>query len=116
MKSSTKRNCDPGDRVLRLRDSIILAKKEICIERARLVTEAYKETEGEPTAVRRAKALRKVLEEMSIYISDGELIVGNQASKIRNAPLFPEYSYKWILEDMDSFATRPGEAIELYPG
>lgn len=116
MKSSTKRNCDPGDRVLRLRDSIILAKKEICIERARLVTEAYKETEGEPTAVRRAKALRKVLEEMSIYISDGELIVGNQASKIRNAPLFPEYSYKWILEDMDSFATRPGDKFRISEG
>jgi pyruvate formate-lyase/glycerol dehydratase family glycyl radical enzyme len=113
MKSSTKKNCDPGNRISRLRDSIILAEKEVCIERARLVTEAYKETEGEPTAVRRAKALRKILEGMSIYISDGELIVGNQASKIRNAPLFPEYSYKWILEDMDSFDTRPGDKFRI---
>ena len=113
MKSSTKRNCDPGDRILRLRDSILLAEKEICLERARLVTDTYKETEGEPTAVRRARALKKVLEEMPIYISDGELIVGNQASKIRNAPLFPEYSYEWILESMDSFATRPGDKFRI---
>ena len=37
-------------------------------------------------AIAVAKALKKVLEEMSIFILDGELLVGNQASTPRSAP------------------------------
>jgi pyruvate-formate lyase len=47
------------------------------LERARLVTESYKKTEGEPIAIRRAKALAHVLDNMTVYIRPGEMIVGN---------------------------------------
>ncbi|MEE8469780.1 MAG: formate C-acetyltransferase/glycerol dehydratase family glycyl radical enzyme, partial [Dehalococcoidia bacterium] len=50
-------------------------------ERARLYTESYQETDGQPAAVRAAKALAKTLAEMTIYISQEELIVGNRTSK-----------------------------------
>jgi len=50
---------------------------------------------------------------MDIYIHDGELIVGNQARKPRAAPLFPEYAHDWILSQMDTFATRPGDRFQL---
>jgi formate C-acetyltransferase len=38
---------------------------------------------------------------MSIFIAEDELIVGNQASKPRSSPIFPEFSYSWIVEEMD---------------
>ncbi|MDO4546573.1 MAG: formate C-acetyltransferase/glycerol dehydratase family glycyl radical enzyme [Clostridia bacterium] len=64
---------------------------EICVERADLVTQSYRASEGEPYIIRRAKALRYLLENMTIFIDDEELIVGNHAKKPRCAPLFPEF-------------------------
>ena len=46
-------------------------------ERAIYWTESYQQTEGEPETIRRAKALKNLLEKMTIYIEDDELIVGN---------------------------------------
>lgn len=66
-------------------------KPGICVERATLITESYKTTEGEPYIIRRAKGLKHLLENMTIFIDPEELIVGNHASKARYAPLFPEY-------------------------
>ena len=45
---------------------------EIGVERARLVTESYKQTEGEPYIIRRAKALKYILENMTIFIDEKE--------------------------------------------
>lgn len=50
------------------------------LERSRLITESYRETEGEPMVIRRAKALERILSEMTIYINDWERIVGNHAA------------------------------------
>jgi formate C-acetyltransferase len=47
------------------------------IERQRLITEAYKATEGEPMVRRRAKALEHILLNMTIYIQPWEMMVGN---------------------------------------
>lgn len=69
---------------------------KICLERARLYTESYKQTEGEPTALRRAKALAHILENMTIYITDGELVVGNYASSPAHLTYHPEYYWRWL--------------------
>jgi pyruvate formate-lyase/glycerol dehydratase family glycyl radical enzyme len=53
---------------------------KVDLQRSRLLTESYKQTEGEPITIRRAKALRHILANMDIYIQDWELIVGNFAS------------------------------------
>ena len=50
------------------------------LARSRLLTESYKQTEGEPMVLRRAKALKNVLLHMPIYIQDWERIVGNNVS------------------------------------
>ena len=42
----------------------------ICIERAKLVTESYKKTEGLPYIIRRAQALKDMLENMTIFIDE----------------------------------------------
>ena len=72
-------------RMGRLLKQAMEAKPSICIERARIWTESHKQTEGEPGIIRRAKALARVLDEMSIYISDDELIVGNHSSRPRGS-------------------------------
>ena len=50
------------------------------LQRSRLITEAYKETDGESMVLRRAKAFEKILSKMDIYIQDWERIVGSSAS------------------------------------
>lgn len=94
-----------SERVQRLRENA-LCQPSICIERGYLMTESYKETEGEPPIIRRAKAVEKILKEMTIGIEDDELIVGRATTKQRGAPLMPELSWKWYLDEMDSFSTR----------
>lgn len=66
------------------------------LERARYVTESYKETENEPMPIRRAKALAKVLEKMTVYIRRGEMVVGNYAVDSNSVPFYPELSWKWV--------------------
>ena len=50
------------------------------LQRSRLLTESFKETDGFPMAIRRAKALENILTKMDIYIQDWERIVGNNVS------------------------------------
>jgi len=68
--------------------------REMCFERARLMTRSYRQTEGEPAIVRRAKAFYAILDGLPICIDDGELIVGNVASKPRVAYFAPE-TFNW---------------------
>jgi len=104
-------------RTRQLRDTMLAVTPKLCSERARLYTESWKETEGEPTAIRRAKALEKVLSGMSIFIRPGELIVGNQASDVRAAPVFPEFYMRFITEELDGkpyrFEERPGDPFRV---
>ncbi|MDY7030735.1 MAG: pyruvate formate lyase family protein [Thermodesulfobacteriota bacterium] len=75
---------------------------KLCIERARLITESFKETEGESMVIRRAKALARILDKMTIYIQNGERIVGNFAGDPQSVSWYPEIQYKWLdkaLED-----------------
>ncbi len=94
-------------RTAQLRDELIATIPRICSERAYLVTQSMKETEGQPMVIRRAKALEKVLREMTIFIRPGELIVGNQASKLRAAPVFPEFAIQYLIEELDGNPMRP---------
>lgn len=69
---------------------------KLCLERARLVTESYRETEGEPMISRRAKALEKILDKMTIHIQPHERLVGNYASDPDAMVHFPELSWRWL--------------------
>jgi choline trimethylamine-lyase len=77
------------NRIAKLRAGM-LYPPELSIERAFFMTESYKETEGLPHVIRRASALEKILNGISIHIEDGELIVGIPTNKRRAAMLTPE--------------------------
>ncbi|MGQ9617213.1 MAG: glycyl radical protein [Spirochaetota bacterium] len=100
-------------RINKLREEVINAKPTVCTERARIYTEVYMKNEAKPLVVRRALALYETLRRMSIFIGEDELIVGNQSSRLRAAPIFPEYAVSWILNELDEFEKRPGDAFYL---
>ncbi len=93
-------------RTKKLKESLLNEKNEVCIERARLLTETYKKTENEHPYIRFSKAFKNVLENMTIFIQDDELIVGNRTSKPKGGPLFPEIRSDWIESDIDGISTR----------
>jgi len=100
-------------RVQKVRQDLLDVMPAICPERALLITESYKQSENEPYILRKAKALEAILSNMSIFIEDGQMIVGNQASSPRAAPIFPEYSIDWVIEELDSFASRSGDVFAI---
>ena len=100
-----------SERVRAQKERLLRTRPTVCTERARFYTEVYRKNEEKPLIIRRALALRETLARMSISIDDGELIVGNQSSRPRAAPIFPEYAVGWILEELDDFAERPGDAF-----
>lgn len=69
---------------------------KICLERARLMTEVYKTTDGEPMVLRRAKALAAILDNMTLFTRENELIVGCFASSETSLPTYPELYWRWL--------------------
>jgi len=94
------------ERIERLRKQVVDATSYICIERARIITDFYKQNKCLPTIELRTLAFKKILENISVYILPDELIVGHQSSKHRSAPLFPEFAVEWIKEEIDLFSVR----------
>jgi len=103
-----------------LRSLILRRQKGICLERALIVTASYRETEGEPMAVRRARAFQRICQEMSISIKPDELVVGQHASQPGLVPLFPETGARWIREGLlagdERFACLSGQQRDELAG
>lgn len=111
MKIDVNKLPGPASRAERIKERFMAITPEICVERAQLITDSYKETEAEPIYIRRAKALEKILTEMTIFIQDDELIVGNHCTKPRSSPVFPEFSCKWLEEELDRLEKRTGDVF-----
>jgi len=79
-----------NDRVAILRQQTLELKPWLSIERAKLVTEFDKNCTELSVPVRRALALQYILEHKTIYIGDGELIVGERGPSPKGTPTFPE--------------------------
>src|SRR6266568_2589914 len=96
---------DASARIAKLR-SRMLTMPEICVERGYLMTQSYRETENQPPVIRRAKALEKILREMTIRIEDGELLAGWATSKVRGGAILPEVQCGWLLDELETVSTR----------
>jgi len=78
------------------------ATAPVSLERARLLTLSYRQTEGLSTPIRRGRAFEKIVTEIPIYIDDDQLIVGDPGSKPMAAEWFPEYAVGWVLKEFES--------------
>lgn len=95
------------------REQVLEEKPYIDAQRALLATEAYKENKNQPAVMKRALMLKNILEKMSIYIEDETLIVGNQASSNKDAPIFPEYTMEFVMNELDLFEKRDGDVFYI---
>lgn len=101
------------ERMKEFREEVLDEKPYIDAQRAILATLAYKENLNQPRVMVRAKMLEKVLDHMSIYIEDKSLLAGNQATKNRNAPIFPEYTMEFVMNELNQFEKRDGDVFYI---
>ncbi len=101
------------ERIKGLREKVLSTRPSVCTERAKFYTRVYRDNEDQPIIIKRALALEMTLKEMTIFIDEGELIVGNQSAHHRAAPIFPEYAVDWLPEEMDELDQRPGDAFYI---
>ena len=102
-----------SSRITRLVDHLYAKMPEIESARARLLTESYKETEDEPIITRRAKAFSHILHNIPIIIRDEELIVGSSTIAPRGCQTFPEFSFQWLEDELDTVATRTADPFYI---
>lgn len=108
-----------NERVAKLRDQSLSAKPWLSIERAELLTEFYCSARIASTPILRARAFEHVMEHKTIYIGEGELIVGERGPRPKGAPTFPELCCH-SLKDFEILHTRekiaycvPVEALDV---
>ena len=104
---------DLTPRMNHFREAVLDKKPYIDAQRALLVTEAYEKYKNQTPVMKRAYMLKNILEKMSIYIEDETLIVGNQASSNKDAPIFPEYTMKFVMDELDTFEKRDGDVFYI---
>jgi formate C-acetyltransferase len=74
----------------------------ISMERAKLLTESWKETEGLPAPIRRARAFENIVTKIPIYIDEEQLLCGDYGSWPMAAEWRPEVTVEWVLERFES--------------
>ncbi len=94
------------ERIEAIRQNYVNSKPCISTDRARIWTESHKRTEGQPVCIRRAQAFYDTCAELGVHIFDGELIVGAIGEFRKCGILTPEFSWKWVDKEMDTFSER----------
>ncbi len=100
-------------RIEKLRNALFAKMPEIEADRAVLITESYKETEGLPIITRRAKAFKKIAENIPITIREDELIVGSATMAPRGCQMFPEFSFEWMEAELDTVEKRTADPFYI---
>lgn len=103
----------PTPRIAHMREELLSITPQVCVERAVFTTQAYKKHKDKMKILQRAYAIKNTLENMTIFIEDGGLLAGNQASVNRAAPIFPEYAMDWVVEELDLWEKRDGDAFTI---
>ena len=103
-------------RTERLRQGSLDAVPTISCERAELMTEFYRENLGRwSPPVMRARAFKFLCERKTIWIGDGELIVGERGPRPKAVPTYPELTCH-SLEDLRILDSRPLTWYRVPPG
>ena len=105
----------PSERVARLKERLLQIEREIDVERARLATQSYRASEGQPTPVRRARMLLHLARHTHIAIHPSELIVGNRSLLPRMGVIAPEGAVDWVDRELEVLPTRPQDQFQVRP-
>ncbi len=90
-----------NERVKKMKESLKISKYPLCVEQFKLVNESFAMTEGEPTIIRRAKLHAHVLDNITIFIEEDDLLCGSGASKPFGLEMQYEYGV-WTKEEVES--------------
>ncbi|CED91058.1 glycyl radical protein [Actinomyces succiniciruminis] len=101
------------ERMAAWREEILDTEPSVCVERAVITTQTYRDNADQPLDMVRALMLKNVLERMTIYIEPASRLAGNQASANRAAPIMPEYAMDWVIDELDEFDKRPGDRFTI---
>jgi formate C-acetyltransferase len=98
--SGLTENPSPFPRINKMLKWIRETDSTASAERAVIVTECFKKYEMYPQNIKWAMTLREVFERVSINIWPDELIVGELAAPPNCAPVYPEFSFEWLCDEM----------------
>lgn len=110
-----------NERTARLRQASLDASPSISCERARLITEFYRDHNGKHSIpVMRALSFAYLCERKTLFIGSDELIVGERGPAPKAVPTFPELTCHTV-DDLRTLDSRPKtqysvdqECLEIY--
>ncbi len=101
--------------ILECRQRLLDTPDAVCLERARLVTEAYARFEADPMPIKRARTLQWFLERMSLDLETNPVFAGNLSSGPRRWMLLPEYGFdvpcQAVIEDTRRNGLLDGDVV-----
>ncbi|MBQ5323071.1 MAG: formate C-acetyltransferase/glycerol dehydratase family glycyl radical enzyme [Oscillospiraceae bacterium] len=113
--SALGENFSPYERINKLLKNFHNTPYTVDSQRAVLVTEAYKEYAADAQIIKVAKALKYILEKVDIQINEGEILVGGNGAPMRSNPVFPEFSYAWVADEIKNFPLHEREYCPYAP-
>lgn len=107
-----------NERVQRMKDSLKVSKYPLCVELFRLANESLEQTGGQPMLLRRSKLHAHILDNITIFIEDDDLLCGSGASKPFGLEMQYEYGV-WTRDEVEAlkseiYTISPEDEEELY--
>jgi formate C-acetyltransferase len=100
----------------RLKERMLSAKPEICIERTLHLTRFFRDhSRNKSNRIRYAEAVASFLSKKQALFFDDNLLAGTTTSKYFGAPLYPELTGMTIWPELDTIGTREKNPIKLSP-
>lgn len=101
--------------IKKLRQEHFRTKTEVCIERAKYITEYMKNLkhDDEPAIISRAKAVKHYLSNRKALFYDDNLLAGSTTSKKIGAPLYPELLGLTIWPELETISSRKTNPQDL---
>jgi pyruvate formate-lyase/glycerol dehydratase family glycyl radical enzyme len=88
-------------RIRRIRAALLESGvPKLSIARARIVTQTYRLSQGEPPVIRKAKAFAAVMENIPIPMVPDQLLLGTPSAALGTVEVDPEYYAGWLLEEV----------------
>lgn len=100
-------------RVIDLKKELISIRPEVDLEAARILTQGFKEAAGLPPVLSKAFAFRKQCFEKTVFIKEGELIIGSCGSKARGGNISADSSCAILEAELDTISDRPFDPFLL---